>query len=54
MLLCGARGQPAEMLQKGDVVDQIGRGNILPSAEAALERAREIYEAKSRDSALRN
>jgi sulfate permease, SulP family len=54
LLLCGARGQPAEMLEKGDVVDEIGRENILPSAEAALERAREIYHAQGQDRALRN
>ena len=54
LLLCGARGQPAEMLGKGDVVEEIGAENILPSAEAALDRARDIYELKNRNSALRN
>jgi len=50
LLLCGARGQPVEMLRRGDVVEQIGPENILPSAEAALDRAREIYETKFTDS----
>ena len=54
LLLCGARGQPAEMLKRADVVEEIGPENILPSAEAALDRAREIYEATIQNSALRN
>ncbi len=45
LLLCGARGQPAVMLKRADVVAQIGPDNILPSAEAALERARQIHDA---------
>ena len=54
LLLCGARGQPAEILEKGDVVEEIGAENILPSAEAALDRARDIYETSNHNSALRN
>jgi len=42
LLLCGARDQPAAFLDQADFVDHIGRGNILPSIQAALERAREI------------
>jgi len=42
-LLCGARGQPATMLERADAVEEIGRENILPSVEAALDRAREIH-----------
>ena len=48
LLLCGARGQPAVMLERADVVEQIGPENILPSAEAALDRAREIHEITAR------
>jgi SulP family sulfate permease len=42
LLLCGARDQPAELLSQADVVDEVGRGNILPNVDAALCRAREI------------
>jgi len=42
MLLCGARDQPAQLLERADLVEQIGRENILPNVEAALERARQV------------
>jgi SulP family sulfate permease len=43
MLLCGARRQPAEFLQQAEFVEHIGKENILPHVEAALERANELY-----------
>jgi SulP family sulfate permease len=52
LLLCGARGQPAVMLKRADVVEQIGLENILPSAEAALDRARELYETRFTDATI--
>lgn len=42
LLLCGARDQPAELLAGSEVVEEVGRENILPNVEAALRRAREI------------
>jgi SulP family sulfate permease len=42
LLLCGARHQPATMLRRADFVAHIGPENILPHAQAALDRAREI------------
>ncbi len=42
LLLCGARHQPAKILQRADFIEHIGEHNILPHAQAALERAREI------------
>ena len=42
LLLCGARDQPAELLTRADFVDEVGRRNILPNVQAALDRAREI------------
>jgi SulP family sulfate permease len=42
LLLCGARHQPARMLERADFVEHIGPHNILPHAQAALQRAREI------------
>lgn len=44
LLLCGARDQPAEMLERGDFIAHVGASNILPHVEAALARAREVYE----------
>jgi SulP family sulfate permease len=44
LLLCGARDQPARLLGRGDFVAHVGSANILPHVEAALGRAREIYE----------
>jgi SulP family sulfate permease len=43
VLLCGARRQPAEFLQQAEFVEHIGKENILPHIEAALERASQIY-----------
>lgn len=45
LLLCGARHQPAELLRRADLIEHIGRENILPHIEAALRRAREINSA---------
>jgi SulP family sulfate permease len=42
LLVCGAREQPARMLQQAEFIRHIGKENILPHVEAALERAREV------------
>jgi SulP family sulfate permease len=42
LLLCGARDQPAQLLHKADFIEHVGRENILPHVDAALQRAREI------------
>ena len=42
LLLCGARHQPAKMLKRAEFIEHIGEHNILPHAQAALQRAREI------------
>jgi SulP family sulfate permease len=44
LLLCGARDQPARFIAQSDFVEHIGRENILPHVQAALDRAREIIE----------
>ncbi len=43
LLLCGARDQPAKLLEGSSLVDELGRENILPNVDAALERARVLY-----------
>ena len=42
LLLCGARQQPAKMLEQAEFIRHIGRENILPHVAAALDRAREV------------
>lgn len=44
LLLCGARNQPAQFLEQAEFVQHIGERNILPHVQAAIERAREIFE----------
>jgi SulP family sulfate permease len=44
LLLCGARDQPAQLLQRAEFIKHIGAENILPHIAAALARAREIAE----------
>lgn len=47
LLLCGALSQPAQFLKQAEFVEHIGEANILPHVQAALARAREIYEGFS-------
>jgi SulP family sulfate permease len=42
LLLCGARDQPAKLLSRTDFLEHLGKENLLPHVQAALERAREI------------
>jgi sulfate permease, SulP family len=42
LLVCGAREQPARMLEQAEFMRHLGKENILPHVEAALERAREL------------
>ncbi len=44
LLLCGARDQPAQLIERSEVSNHIGKANILPHVEAALLRAKEIAE----------
>ena len=43
LLLCGARDQPARFIEESDFVEVIGRENILPHVQAALDRAQDIF-----------
>ncbi|HEX5227268.1 MAG TPA: SulP family inorganic anion transporter [Bryobacteraceae bacterium] len=45
LLLCGAREQPARLLQQVDFIRHVGSENILPHVEAALQRARDVNAA---------
>jgi SulP family sulfate permease len=48
LLLCGARSQPAQLLRQSSFLDYLGEENMLPHVEAALSRAREIHEGRTR------
>ncbi|HEX6323294.1 MAG TPA: SulP family inorganic anion transporter [Vicinamibacterales bacterium] len=47
LLLCGMQAQPKAMMARAEFHEHIGHENILPSAEVALERAREILGARA-------
>jgi SulP family sulfate permease len=42
LLLCGARRQPAQFLERADFIEHVGAENILPHLDAALDRARAL------------
>jgi sulfate permease, SulP family len=45
LLLCGAMEQPSKLLQQPRFLDHVGRDNIMPNIQAALDRARKIHES---------
>src|SRR5216684_2062896 len=44
LLLCGAREQPAQLMQQADFERHVGAENICPSIAEALDRAAEVYQ----------
>ncbi len=44
LLLCGAMQQPSKLLRQAKFLDELGRENVLPNIQAALDRARVVYE----------
>jgi SulP family sulfate permease len=46
LLLCGAMEQPSKLLQQNRFIERVGRENIVPNIQAALDRAKEAYEAR--------
>ncbi len=44
LILCGAREQPAKLIQESAFEEIIGAENICPNVESALRRAEEIFE----------
>jgi SulP family sulfate permease len=49
LLLCGARSQPEQLLRQSPFLRYLGDENMLPHVEAALSRAREVYEGRAGD-----
>jgi SulP family sulfate permease len=44
LILCGARAQPARLLERADFVERIGEDNIVASIDEALRRAAAVHE----------
>lgn len=44
LILCGARPQPAKLMRQVEFERHVGRENICPNIQAALERARDHHE----------
>jgi len=44
LILCGARDQPAKLLEQSEFVKHVGRENIQPHVAAALQRASTVVE----------
>jgi sulfate permease, SulP family len=44
LILCGAREQPAQLIQQGEFAEVVGRENICGNVQSALRRAEEVYE----------
>jgi len=40
--LCGAMEQPSKLLLGGRFVESVGRENMMPNIQAALDRARVV------------
>ena len=47
LLLCGAMNQPSKLLHGTRFLDQVGRENIMPNIQAALDRARDVHALQS-------
>jgi SulP family sulfate permease len=45
LVACGARKQPAKLIQDSELPDLIGRENVVPHVDAAIQRAEALYEA---------
>jgi SulP family sulfate permease len=44
LILCGAREQPAQLMDQGEFAEVVGKENICDNVQAALRRAEEVYE----------
>jgi SulP family sulfate permease len=51
LVFCGAREQPAQLMQKEEFVKRVGRENICPNIGEAIERAQTIMQEASPTSA---
>ena len=47
LLLCGAMQQPSNLLRQARFLDELGRENIMPNIQSALDRARILHDTAS-------
>jgi len=47
LILCGAMEQPSKLLQQSRFIEHLGRENIMPNIQAALDRAKELQGTKA-------
>jgi SulP family sulfate permease len=48
LLLCGARKQPAQMMERADFHRHVGEENVCPNIGEAIARAEQLHEARLR------
>jgi SulP family sulfate permease len=51
LILCGAREQPAKIMQQAEFEEVVGKENICENVQNALKRAEEVYESAGAKSA---
>ncbi len=51
LILCGARPQPAKLLEQAEFRRHVGRENICPHIQAALQRAEQVYQGQKAERA---
>ena len=47
LILCGAMEQPSKLLQQSRFIEHLGRENIMPNIQAALDRANEVQAGRA-------
>jgi SulP family sulfate permease len=52
LILCGAREQPAKLLQEAGVEELIGKDNICENVQAAVARAQDVFEGMESKAAV--
>ena len=52
LILCGAREQPAKLLEEADFEHVVGKDNICENVQAAVRRAQDVFEAMESKAAV--
>ena len=54
LILCGAREQPAQLIQQAEFAEVIGKENICDNVQHALRRAEEVFEGLEATAAMKS
>jgi sulfate permease, SulP family len=54
LILCGAREQPAQLIQQAEFAEVIGKENICENVQHALRRAEEVFEGLEATAAVKS